>query len=134
MKTQETVIAAVKKGFVPLKKELLRPITDDDVDHLLKIPIRRISLYDINKNRQEVEAAKNRIKEIDKLLKHLAAYAISRLDGLLAKLDAEKTQRLTTIADIEKVDVKEIVEAWSLLHNAHAFRELSYNPIDPLQL
>ncbi|WP_315600945.1 DNA topoisomerase IV subunit A [Treponema socranskii] len=110
MKTQETVVAAVKKGFVPFKKELLRPITDDDVDHLLKIPIRRISLYDINKNRQEVEAAKNRIKEIDKLLKHLAAYAISRLDGLLAKLNAEKTQRLTTIADIEKVDVKEIVK------------------------
>ncbi|ERK04121.1 DNA topoisomerase IV subunit A [Treponema socranskii] len=110
MKTQEAVVDAVKKGFVPFKKELLRPITDDDVDHLLKIPIRRISLYDINKNRQEVEAAKNRIKEIDKLLKHLAAYAISRLDGLLAKLDAEKTQRLTTIADIEKVDVKEIVK------------------------
>ena len=76
MKTQEAVVDAVKKGFVPFKKELLRPITDDDVDHLLKIPIRRISLYDINKNRQEVEAAKNRIKEIDKLLKHLAAYAI----------------------------------------------------------
>ena len=110
MKTQETVVAAVKKGFVPFKKELLRPITDDDVDHLLKIPIRRISLYDINKNRQEVEAAKNRIKEIDKLLKHLAAYAITWLDGLLAKLDAERTQRLTTIADIEKVDVKEIVK------------------------
>ena len=110
MKTQETVVAAVKKGFVPFKKELLRPITDDDVDHLLKIPIRRISLYDINKNRQEVEAAKNRIKEIDKLLKHLAAYAISWLDGLLAKLDGERTQRLTTIADIEKVDVKEIVK------------------------
>ena len=110
MKTQEAVVDAVKKGFVPFKKELLRPITDDDVDHLLKIPIRRISLYDINKNRQEVEAAKNRIKEIDKLLKHLAVYAITWLDGLLAKLDAEKTQRLTTIADIEKVDVKEIVK------------------------
>ena len=110
MKTQEAVVDAVKKGFVPFKKELLRPITDEDVDHLLKIPIRRISLYDINKNRQEVEAAKNRIKEIDKLLKHLAAYAISWLDGLLAKLDAERTQRLTTIADIEKVDVKEIVK------------------------
>ena len=110
MKTQEAVVDAVKKGFVPFKKELLRPITDEDVDHLLKIPIRRISLYDINKNRQEVEAAKNRIKEIEKLLKHLAAYAISWLDGLLAKLDGERTQRLTTIADIEKVDVKEIVK------------------------
>ncbi|MBP3709435.1 MAG: DNA topoisomerase IV subunit A [Treponema sp.] len=108
MKTQQGVVDAVKTGFVPFKKELLRAITDDDVDHLLKIPIRRISLYDINKNREEVEAIKNRIKEIDKLLKHLTQYAIDRLTGIAKKLDAEKTQRLTTITNIEKVDVKEI--------------------------
>ncbi|MBQ9494448.1 MAG: DNA topoisomerase IV subunit A [Treponema sp.] len=108
MKTQQGVVDAVKNGFVPFKKELLRAITDDDVDHLLKIPIRRISLYDINKNREEVEAIKNRIKEIDKLLKHLTQYAIDWLAGIAKKLDAEKTRRLTTITNIEKVDVKEI--------------------------
>ena len=50
MKTDEAVKAAVKDGFIPFKKELLRDVTDEDVAHLLKIPIRRISLYDINKN------------------------------------------------------------------------------------
>lgn len=108
MKTQETVVQAVKDGFIPFKKELLRPITDEDVEHLLKIPIRRISLYDINKNREEVEAIKNRLKEIEKLLKHLTQYAISWLEGIKAKLDSEKTKRLTTITNIEKVNAKEI--------------------------
>jgi topoisomerase-4 subunit A len=110
MKTQEGVNEAVKKGFLPFKKELIRAITDDDVDHLLKIPIRRISLYDINKNHEEVEAINKRIKEIDKLLKHLTEYAISYLDGIEAKLDPEKTKRLTTITNIETVDVKDIVK------------------------
>ena len=66
-KTEEAVNKAVLKGFVPFKEELIRPITQDDIDHLLRIPIRRISLYDINKNRQEVTAINNRIKEINKL-------------------------------------------------------------------
>ncbi len=109
MKTSDGVINAVIKGFVPFKKELLRAITKDDVDHLLKIPIRRISLYDINKNREEVKQIISRIKEINKLLKNLKAYAIKVLDGILEKLDAEKHKRKTTITSFKKVDVKEAV-------------------------
>ena len=56
MKTEASVNKAVKQGFIPFKDELIRAITDEDVEHLLKIPIRRISLYDINKIRKEVEA------------------------------------------------------------------------------
>ena len=82
MKTDEAVKAAVKDGFIPFKKELLRGVTDEDVAHLLKIPIRRISLYDINKNQQEVNAINARLKEIARLLRHLTDYALSWLEGL----------------------------------------------------
>lgn len=109
MKTAEGVIKAVLKGFEPFKDELIRPVTEDDVDRLLKIPIRRISLYDINKNRQEVEDIKNRIKEINRLLKNLTAYAVSVLDDILAMLPEELTARKTKIARFSKVDVKEAV-------------------------
>lgn len=109
MKTEETVIKAVKDGFKPFKEELLRSVTDEDVDHLLKIPIRRISLYDINKNRKEVEAINARIKEINKLLKHIVDYAISYLDGIEGKLDKETIPRKTTLTNIKTVDVKSVV-------------------------
>ena len=49
MKTEASVNKAVKEGFIPFRAELIRDVTDEDVEHLLKIPIRRISLYDINK-------------------------------------------------------------------------------------
>jgi len=109
MKTAEGVINAVLKGFEPFSSELIRDVTEEDVDRLLKIPIRRISLYDINKNRAEVAEINARIKEINKLLKNLVPYAISTLDGILAKLNPEETKRRTEIARFTKVDVKEAV-------------------------
>lgn len=114
MKTQEAVHKAVIKGFEPFAAELLREISDDDVEHLLKIPIRRISLYDINKNRQEVKEINDRLKEIAKLLKNLVGYAISWLDGISGKvaevLGDEYLKRKTTIKSFETVDVKEVVK------------------------
>ena len=107
-KTEEGVIKAVMDGFKPFKAELIRPITVDDVDHLLKIPIRRISLYDMNKNKQEVQAINDRIKEINRLLKHLVDYAISWLDGIEAKLSESVTARRTKITNINTVDVKAV--------------------------
>jgi topoisomerase-4 subunit A len=110
MKTAEAVTAAVIKGFVPFKAELSRPVTEEDVDRLLKIPIRRISLYDINKNREEVAAINARLKEIAKLLKNLTACAVSWLEGILAKLSPEETKRRTKIKSFSAVDVKEVTK------------------------
>lgn len=110
MKTAETVKKAVRKGFEPFKAELIREITDEDIEHLLQIPIRRISLYDINKNRAEVKEINARLKEIAKLLKNLKTYAISYLEGIISKLDVELTKRKTQIKGFEAVDVKEVVK------------------------
>lgn len=110
IKTEKGVIDAVISGFEPFKAELLREITEEDVDHLLKIPIRRISLYDINKNRAEVQLINARLKEIAKLLKNLKAYAISFLDSVLAKLPADEIKRKTHITKFSAVDVKAVVQ------------------------
>ncbi len=109
MKTADGVIKAVLKGFEPFSAELIREVTEEDVDRLLKIPIRRISLYDINRNRAEVAEINARIKEINKLLKNLVAYAIDVLDGILKGLDPAATSRKTELARFTKVDAKEAV-------------------------
>lgn len=110
MKTEAAVNKAVKDGFVPFAAELIRPVNDSDIEHLLKIPIRRISLYDINKNRKEVQAINARIREINKLLKHIVEYAISYLDGVEAKLDPAAFKRMSTLTNIKTVDVKTVVK------------------------
>ena len=110
MKTAEAVDKAVKDGFKPFKDELIREVNDEDVEKLLKIPIRRISLFDINKNKDQVKAINARIKEINRRLKHLTDCAIEYLDGMLGKFSGEELERHTQIAKFTAVEVKKIVK------------------------
>lgn len=110
MKTAEAVDKAVKDGFKPFKDELVREVNDEDVDKLLKIPIRRISLFDINKNKDQVKAINARIKEINRRLKHLTDCAIEYLDTMLSKFTGEELARHTQIAKFTAVEVKKIVK------------------------
>ena len=113
-KTQEDVVKAVYKGFVPFKAELIRPINDDDIEHLLSIPIRRISLFDINKNRETVKTINERLKEIAKRLKNLKGCAVEYLGEMLdkfKKLSPELLERHTQIKSFSAVDVKAVAKS-----------------------
>lgn len=125
MKTAESVNRAVKEGFVPFKNELVHEVSDDDVDRLLKIPIRRISLFDINKNKDQVAAINARLKEIARRLKHLTDCAVEYLDSVLEEMknyttldpkkdphavDPKLMERQTTITSFSAVNAKEIVK------------------------
>lgn len=115
MKTAEAVQKAVIDGFKPFMKEIgKRGVSADDVEHLLKIPIRRISLYDINKAKAELKEIKARIAEIEGHLKNITAYATAFLDGIITKIKANeelgKGKRKTKIESFNKIDVKEVVK------------------------
>ncbi len=105
-RTQEGVTGAVLNGFVPFRKELIRDVTPEDVERLLKIPIRRISLYDIERARKEVEEIKARLGEIKKHLTNIVKYAIAFLEGVIEGR-REQWERRTTIQSFQKVDVRE---------------------------
>ena len=110
MKTAEDVVKAVKKGFVPFKAELVRDISDEDVETLLRIPIRRISLFDINKNKDQVAAINKQLKEISRKLKHLKDCAVDYLEGMLKKFKEEELVRHTQIQKFNVVDVKAVAK------------------------
>ncbi len=110
MKTAEDVNKAVKNGFKNFKDELVRDVTDEDVETLLKIPIRRISLFDINKNHDQVKAINARLKEINRRLKHLTDCAIEYLEGMLKKFSEEDLVRHTEVTTFTSVDVKEVAK------------------------
>lgn len=108
-KTEEGVKATVLTGFIPFRKELRRDITDDDIKRLLSIPIRRISQFDINKNRHELEDIVAEEKEVAKNLAGLRAYVIKYLKGLIKEY-SKKYPRHTVIATtpFKQVDVRAI--------------------------
>jgi topoisomerase-4 subunit A len=106
MKTQEGVRKAVVDGLEPYKKEIKRQVTDEDVERLLKIPIRRISLYDINKAKEEMDLIKARLAQVRKHLANLVDYAVAFLDGVAKKLEKD-WPRKTELSSFRQVDVKE---------------------------
>ncbi len=109
MKTPEAIHLAVRDGFAPFMDEIKREITEDDLEHLLKIPIRRISLYDINKMKKEMDEIKARLKEVRHHLKHIKEYAVSTLDGFIDK-QARLMPRRTELMDIQKVDIRDAAQ------------------------
>jgi len=107
-KTNEAVIAAVHEGFKPFKKQLVRDIVDADVEKLLQVRIRRISLFDINKHREEMEKTKAELDEVRKNLKGLTKYVTAHLEALLEKYGKQYPRLTTKSARHEEVDAKAV--------------------------
>ncbi len=107
-KTNEAVFAAVYDGFKPFKKELIREIVDVDVERLLQVRIRRISLFDINKHREEMEKTKIDLEATRKNLKNLTKYVIGHLERLLEKYGKQYPRLTTKSARHEEVDAKAV--------------------------
>ena len=108
-KTMEGVKQAIVSGFEPFLKELRRGITDEDIERLLKLQIRRISQFDIDKNREEIEGILREEAQVRDNLAHLRAFVVKYLKGLIKEY-AKKYPRCTEVSRgaFKQVDVKAI--------------------------
>ncbi len=105
-KTNEAVFTAIYEGFKPFRREMLRDLSDEDLEMLLGVRIRRISLFDINKHREEMEKVKADLQEVRKQLKNVTKYAIDHLDRLL-KTYGSQYPRCTKSSRYDEVDARE---------------------------
>lgn len=108
-KTADSVMLAVFDGLLPFKKQIKRDVTTDDVERLLRIPIRRISLYDINRAKDEIREINKRLKEIKEHLATITTYAIDFLETAIEKYRKVYPRR-TVVQSFEKVDVREAAQ------------------------
>ena len=126
MTTMEGVIRGVIDGFKPFSEKIKREITDEDVEHLLKIVIRRISLYDINKNKKEMLEIRKRLKEVKHHLSNITEYAVSFLENNIIENYRALYPRRTEIISIDKVDVREAAQRNLKLRYDHKTGYLGY--------
>ncbi len=107
--TAEKVNKAVQDGFKPFLAEIDNiPLTQDDIDTLLKIPIRRISLFDIEKNRSDIREINAAIDDCNYKKEHIVDYAEEYLTELENMFDRNLYARKTEIGSIEKKTVKDV--------------------------
>ncbi|MBS0625949.1 MAG: DNA topoisomerase IV subunit A [Verrucomicrobia bacterium] len=107
VKTLEGIHETLEESFKPFRKKLIREPNQDDRDRLLQIPIRRISQFDIDRNKEEIALLEENLAEVEKNLKNVRKYAIGYLKKLLAKYGPE-FPRKTRIRSIEEVDRRAI--------------------------
>ncbi len=105
--TAKMVRREVYEGMDAYRLFFIREMTDDDVERLLAIHIRRVSVYDINKSRKQIDDIVRAIKVCKKKLRALTKTTISYLEGLLEKYGALYPRR-TEVAAFDVVSKQEV--------------------------
>ncbi len=106
-KTADAVRAAIDKGLEPFKKQLKRAIVPEDIEMLLGIPIKRISLFDINKNKTDIDKILEELAEVEKDIKGLNGYAIRYVKNLIKKYK-DTYPRRTQVGTFKEIAVREL--------------------------
>ena len=106
-RSPEEVEATVRAGLEPFRPALQRDLTHGDMDLLLGIPIRRISLFDLEKNKQEMDKIRADLAETGENLANLVGYAVRYLRNL-AKKHGPAFPRRTQVETFAAIEVREL--------------------------
>lgn len=105
--TAAGVRKAVFDGMEPYRMFFVRELVAEDVERLLEIRIRRISVYDINKYRKAIDDIVAAIALCKKKLGRLTKTTIGYLEDLLARY-GDAYRRRTVIETFDVVSKKEV--------------------------
>ncbi|MCX6987064.1 MAG: DNA topoisomerase IV subunit A [Chlamydiae bacterium] len=107
IKTLDGIHKSLESSLKSFVKKLLRIPTQEDHEKLLQIPIRRISQFDIDQNKEEILFIENAVKGVEKNLKNIKKFTIDYLRKLIEKY-AVDFPRKTKIKAIEEIDRRAI--------------------------
>jgi topoisomerase-4 subunit A len=105
--TAEKVNKVVVTGMKKFEGLFIRPMVDDDVKRLLEIRIRRISAYDIERNREEIDDIVAKISAVGEKLSNMKRTTIQYVESLLERYGKDFPRR-TELTRIETVDKKQV--------------------------
>ena len=109
------IIRTIHNELEPYVKQLIRDITDDDVEKLTEIKIKKITKFDLNKAKEDLLRLENKIKEIKYNLSRITDYAISYFKDLKKKYGKGKGRK-TEIKIFESIDAVKVVVASKKLY------------------
>ncbi len=113
--TLEGVVKAVFDGIKPFTKNLFREVTNDDVNRLLEIRIKRISKFDSFKADELIKRIEEEIEDINRNLANLTEFAIDYFKRIKSK-HGKGRERKTEIKSFETIDATKVAVANSKLY------------------
>ncbi|MBN1199876.1 MAG: DNA gyrase/topoisomerase IV subunit A, partial [Bacteroidales bacterium] len=109
-KTDEEIDKAIRKGMKPFEKEFIRPLSDDDIKRLRKIPIERISKYNSTRADEVINGILKEMKEVNHHLATLTDYAIEYFRQIRKKYGKERERR-TELRNFESIEAVKVAAA-----------------------
>jgi len=109
-KTDEEIDKAIEKGLKPFADLLIRKVTLEDIHRLRKIPIDRISKYNVTRADEVIEKIRTDISEVDNHLNHLIDFAINYFRNIRKKYGAGK-ERKTEIRNFDTISAVSVAAA-----------------------
>ncbi len=105
--TKEDLYQYLYKRFEKYKKQLIRPINDDDLHKLTQIPMIRITRFDSAKADEHIQELNEKIKQTQHHLDNIVDYTIEYFKELKRKYGKGK-ERKTEIRTLHQVQKTEI--------------------------
>ncbi len=103
----EDVRETIRRSLEPFGEEIGREVSEEDVDRLLGIRIRRISRFDIEAHKLQMEEIRKGLKKTRKNLRDITGYSIRYIEDILSEYGTLHP-RLTSIETFSDIDVKEV--------------------------
>ncbi len=103
--------------IIPIDKEMQERldqmaagiVPDSEIAKLVEIPIRRISAFEVDENREQIALLQKTLDTAQKNLKRIKQYAIKFLQGLIDKYGAMFPRRTEICTDgFEKIDMRKV--------------------------
>ena len=110
LETWEDIISTIHFELKPFTKNLNRDVTDEDVERLTEIKIKRITKFDLEKAIKDIKILENKITEVEHNLNNIIDYAIDYFKNLKKKYGSDKTRK-TEIKIFESIDATKVVVA-----------------------
>lgn len=109
-RTPEEIDAAIFRGLKPFARQIIRPVSEEDVHRLRKIPIERISRYNAAKADEAMAAVKLEMEDVDNHLAHLVDYAIDYFRQIRRKYGRNRERR-TEIRSFDTIEAARVAAA-----------------------
>ena len=107
-KDKELLYQYLYERFEPFKDNLLRPITDQDLERLTQIPMIRITNFDTYRAEEQMLKIEANITEVKHHLAHLIDYAIAHFEHLKNTYGKDR-QRKTEIRVFDSIEATKVV-------------------------
>ena len=83
---ESDVVNIILSKILKYRDNFYREIVLGDIENLLKIPIRKISIFDIDKNNKDIRTLSKELKSVESNIGSIRGYSINFIDKLLAKI------------------------------------------------